>query len=99
MNTLSCRDELKSILRLRAARFLPHTPCHTPCHTSCLSATVQGKVQLQKMRAYVEAHAADGCTFAPTVTKKAAALHRPGSAAERLYNPDWVRARKAEERK
>lgn len=62
------------------------------------SLYARGKAQLAKMREYVEAHAADGCTFAPEVTKKAAALQRAGSAAERLYNPDWVRRRKAEER-
>lgn len=96
----------KAQAQAKACSFLPphytHTHAYSPLYpprTRSIRMRMQGKAQLQKMRAYVEAHSADGCTFAPTVTKKAAALHRPGSAAERLYNPEWVRSRKAEERK
>lgn len=40
----------------------------------------------------------EGCTFAPHLTARAKGLSRPGTASDRLYDPEWVRKRAAPER-
>ena len=35
----------------------------------------------------------EGCTFKPELSQKAKRLSRPGTASDRLYDPDWVKKR------
>lgn len=59
----------------------------------------KGKEREMRLADKREAAALDGCTFSPAITAKGRAAKRPGSAIERLYRPDTVKARNSVEHK
>jgi hypothetical protein len=86
---LSFRPELtKKALALK-------TSDKGPIHESLYQKAQELRKKLQERQ---EAAAREH-DFKPHLTKKAKEMKRPGTAADRLYDPDWVRARRAEERK
>jgi hypothetical protein len=58
-----------------------------------LRAQLQAKDQAQRLEVKSKELALEGCTFSPAITGKAKKISRPGTAASRLYDPEWVKAR------
>lgn len=56
---------------------------------------LQAKEQAKRLEEKREKALVEGCTFSPQVNPKSAKLARPGTAASRLYNPEWVAKRKS----
>ena len=62
------------------------------------SILLQGLELRKKAEERASAGGTEGCTFAPSLSSKAKQLTRPGTAADRLYDPDWVKKRNSADR-
>lgn len=77
----------------RCVRSRPRPP--RAAHLGTPSPAAQAKVLKDKVEERKRLELLrQGCTFTPKLSRRAAALQRPGTATERLYKPEWMQNRR-----